>query len=176
MKCLWNVTHVPEGIDTKCDISGGAKFSPYLCRARPPGSQHCYAAFGLNKMSDSDSGVKLFAAQPPGGGTCLGKSMWMFNWDGHSQTARKRLEIKDIIYFLSPSQLEDRQTSFGFILLWQCFHIFVTMCWWNFDWFVHKISIHNKLEFWFQFGLLTGRWILLIELSLQVWTLQKSIL
>ena len=71
--------------------------------------------WGLNKMSTWIlMGVKLFAAWPPGGRTCFGKSMWMFNWDGHSQTARKRLEIKDIIYFLSPSQLEDQKTALGF--------------------------------------------------------------
>ena len=73
---------------------------------------------GLNKMSSRIlMGVKLFAARPPGGRTCFGKSMWMFNWDGHSQTARKRLEIKDIIYLLSPSQLESQKNFFGFYIV-----------------------------------------------------------
>ena len=41
---------------------------------------------------------KVCGYEPHGGGTCLGKSMSIFNWTGHSQTAWEMLEIKAMIY------------------------------------------------------------------------------
>ena len=48
---------------------------------------------------------KVCGYEPHGGGTCLGKSMSMFNWTGHSQTAWEMLEIKAMIYILDNSKL-----------------------------------------------------------------------
>ena len=73
--------------------------------------------------------------------------------------AGKGLQIKDIIYFLSPAQVENFLGFCSSDNIRNNENVFL----WKIDWSVHKISIHDKLEFWFQFRLLTGRWILLIN-------------
>ena len=73
---------------------------------------------GLNKMSTRILiGLKLFAGASWRADVLQQVNVDVQLGDGHSQTARKGLEIKDIIYFLSRSQLENQKTSSGSIVL-----------------------------------------------------------